>query len=225
MGIFKRMNDVIRSNLNSMLDKAEDPEKLIGQTIQDMEDELKRARRELVSTLGTSKRLDKKAEEAEAEVSSWENKAVLALKAGDDALAREALKRKLKAQQSVEDVKRQAAEQATAADRMKDTLEQIERKIEDFKARKSSLAAQVRRSREAPSTEAGGSKYGSSAFDELDRMAGTIDQLDSEVEAANALDDGPNKADLDAKFRQLEKGSKGGVVEDELAALKKKLGG
>ena len=91
MGIFSRLNTVIKSNLNSLVDKAEDPEKLIGQTVIDMKAELKRAKRELVTTLGTSKRLDKEADELEEELGDWERKAVLALKTGDDDLAREAL--------------------------------------------------------------------------------------------------------------------------------------
>ena len=77
MGIFSRMNRVIKSNLNSLVDKAEDPEKLIGQTILDMEAELKKAKKELVQTLGTAKRLVKKAKEHEEEALRWEEKAVL----------------------------------------------------------------------------------------------------------------------------------------------------
>ncbi len=88
MGIFSRMNTVIKSNLNALVDKAEDPEKLISQTVIDMKAEVKRAKRDLVTTLGVAKRLDKEAAEVAEEVKSWEKKAVLALKSGDDTLAR-----------------------------------------------------------------------------------------------------------------------------------------
>ncbi len=226
MGIFSRMGTVLKSNLNALVDKAEDPEKLIGQTIIDMKSELKQAKRELVTTAATAKRLEKKAIEAEEEASSWERKAVLALKADDEALAREALKRKAKATKEAEKIRTQAAQQKTAADAMKDTIERVEDKISDLEARKTTLAGQVRRAREAPSVEAGGgssaSRFGSETFDELERMAGKIDQLDAEVEVHDVLED-PKRADVDAKFRALEKQVGGSEVDDELAALKAKL--
>src|SRR5690606_15572807 len=125
MGIFSRFNRVLKSNLNGMLDKAEDPAKLIDQTIIEMGSELKNARKELVQTLGTAKRLDKKRAELEDEVAKWEDKAVLALKSGDEELAREALKMKMKVTRQAEDAARQAAEQDKAARQMQDTLEEI----------------------------------------------------------------------------------------------------
>jgi phage shock protein A len=225
MGIFSRMNKVIKSNLNALVDKAEDPEKLIGQTVLDMEAEVKRAKKDLVSTLGTAKRLVKKAKEHEEEAVSWEEKAVLALKQNDEELAREALRRKMRARAQADDVKQQALAAESAADEMKSTLERIEAKIDELKNKKGTLAAQVRRAREAPATEAGGGggRFQSEALNELDRMTGRIDELEAEVEAANVLED-PKRADVDARFRALEKQTKGGAVEDELAALKSKLG-
>ena len=226
MGIFSRLNTVIKSNLNALVDAAEDPEKLISQTVIDMKSEMKKAKRELVTTLGNAKRLEKKRIELEEDVANWEEKAVLALENGDDDLAREALRRKRRMTKEAERVRTQAAQAATAAEEMKSTLERLDEKVDDLEARKTSLAAQVRRTREAPSTEplaAGGSRFGSETFDELDRMAGRIDQLDAEVEAHQLLED-PARADVDARFRALERGSGDGEVEDELAALKAKLG-
>jgi phage shock protein A len=223
MGIFSRMNTVIKSNLNALVDKAEDPEKLISQTVIDMKAEVKRAKRDLVTTLGVAKRLEKEAAEVAEEVKSWEKKAVLALKSGDDTLAREALRQKQRAAKKHEEVKARAAQQLTMAEEMKDALERIEAKIQDLEARKTALASQVRKAREAPGGMSGGSRYGSDSFDELERMAGRIDQLDAEVETHSILDDGPSKADLDARFRALEKTTGDVAVDDELAALKRSL--
>lgn len=219
MGIFSRLNTVIKSNLNSLVDKAEDPEKLIGQTVIDMKQEVKRAKRELVSTMATSKRLDKEAEELRDEAESWEHKAVLALRQGDDELAREALRRKAKVKKKADEKRQQALQQASAAEEMKDTLDRIEGKIEELEARKSSFAAQVRRAREPGST---GLASGGGAFAELDRMAGRIDELDAEVEVHSVLED-PGRANLDAKFAALERSTGETAVEDELSALKRKL--
>ncbi|HJL01412.1 MAG TPA: PspA/IM30 family protein [Polyangiaceae bacterium LLY-WYZ-15_(1-7)] len=226
MGIFSRLNTVIKSNLNALVDKAEDPEKLIGQTIIDMKAEMKKAKRELLTTLGTAKRLDKEAAELEEEAESWERKAVLALKSGDDDLAREALKQKQRSRKKAEEVRARANGSASTAEQMKDTLERIEQKIEDLEARKASLASQVRKARETPGTSPGGSRFGSGSdtFDELERMAGRIDQLDAEVEVHGILEDDEVKAaELEAKFRKLERSSGDSAVEDELAALKSKL--
>ena len=228
MGIFSRLNTVIKSNLNALVDKAEDPEKLIGQTISEMESEMKKAKRELVTTLGAAKRLKRKADELAEEAEKWEQKAVLALRQGDDELAREALRRKARTLKEFDQVSGQASQQLRAAEEMKATLERVEDKVSDLKARKTTLAGQVRRAREEPGVEAGGggttSRFGSETFDELERMAGRIDQLDAEVEAHSVIDD-PSRADLDAKFRELEKGAGDSAVDDELSALKKKLGG
>lgn len=219
MGVFDRFNRVLKSNLNSLVDRAEDPGKLLDQTVDDMETELKRSKKDLVTQLGTAKRLEKKAEEAEAEVRSWEDKAVLALRSGDEALAREALKMKQRTKASVESVRKQADVALGAARQLQSTLEQIEAKIEDLKARKGTLAAQVRRARDSG---AGGGRFGAEALNGLDQLSGRIDQLEAEVEASDILGD-PERAAVDAKFRQLEKKTGGAVVEDELAALKRKL--
>lgn len=221
MGIFGRLNQVIKSNLNSMLDTAEDPEKLISQTIIEMEAEVKRAKRELITTLGASKRIDKEKEETLAEVAVWEDRAVLALRNGDDALAREALKQKARLTKKASEASARAGQNLAAADEMRDTLERVERQIEDLKARKATLAQQVRRARDVPGDVVGG--LGSSGtFGELERMSGRIAQLDAEVEAHSVLED-PLRLEVDAKFRRLERTGGDGAIEDELEALKARL--
>ncbi len=223
MGIFSRLNTVIKSNLNALVDKAEDPEKLISQTVIDMKSEMKKAKRELVTTLGAAKRRAKEATALEEEVGDWERKAILALKTDDEGLAREALRRKAKASKKAQDVKARAAQQTSMVESMKDTLESLEKKIDDLEARKASLASQVRKAREVPDgMTPGSSKFGSDTFDELERMAGRIDELDAEVEAHGIISD-DDRGDLDARFAALEKEVGGDAVEDELSALKSKL--
>ena len=218
MSIFDRMNRVVKSNLNSLVESAEDPGKLIDQTILDLEAELKRAKGDLVSQLGTSKRLDKKAQEADEEIQGWENKAVLALKAGDEDLAREALRMKQKAKQGKDNLLQQANTAAAETEKLQPTIETAEQRVADLKAKKSTLAAQVRAARGA-----GGRSGG--AVGELDRLTNRIDQFEAEVEASSVIDDDPKRAEIEARFRALEKKSGGAVVEDELSALKKKLEG
>jgi len=226
MGIFSRLNRVIKSNLNALIDQAEDPDKMIGQTVTDMKSALKRARKDLIEALGSAKRLDKKQLDLEQEAVDWEQKAIVALEQDDDDLAREALRRKARALRDAKEVRARAAAQATAADAMKAQLERIEEKLDDLKARQKTLAAQVRQARtQRPDPElTSGDRLGGGAFTDLERMADQIDQLDAEVEAHEVLED-PKRAAMDARFRDLESEEAEDDVDDELAALKAKLGG
>jgi phage shock protein A len=226
MGIFSRLNRVIKSNLNALIDQAEDPDKMIGQTVTDMKSALKRARKDLIEALGSAKRLDKKERDLEQDAVDWEQKAILALEQDDDDLAREALRRKARATREAKNVRAQAAAQATAADAMKAQLERIEEKLDDLEARQKTLAAQVRQARtEKPDPElTSGDRLGGGAFADLERMADQIDQLDAEVEAHEVLED-PKREAMDARFHALETEEGQADVDDELAALKAKLGG
>jgi phage shock protein A len=226
MGIFSRLNRVIKSNLNALIDQAEDPDKMIGQTVTDMKSALKRARKDLVEALGSAKRLDKKERDLEQEAGDWEQKAILALEQDDDDLAREALRRKARTLRDAKEVRARAAAQATAADAMKAQLERIEEKLDDLKARQKTLAAQVRQARtQRPDPElSSGDRLGGGAFTDLERMADQIDQLDAEVEAHEVLEN-PKRAAMDARFMALESEEGEDDVDDELAALKAKLGG
>jgi phage shock protein A len=226
MGIFSRLNRVIKSNLNALIDQAEDPDKMIGQTVADMKSGLARARKELVEAMGSAKRLANKERDLLEEAADWERKAVLALETEDEDLAREALRRKVRTSKEAALVRARAAEQATAADAMRTQLERIEEKLDDLKARQKTLAAQVRQARTQPVSSDGplGDKLGGGAFSDLERMADQIDQLDAEVEANDLLDD-PKRAQLEARFQELEVDQGDDDIEDELATLKAKLDG
>jgi phage shock protein A len=226
MGIFSRLNRVIKSNLNALIDQAEDADKMIGQTVTDMKSALKRARNDLIEAMGSAKRLEKKEKDLEQEAVDWEQKAILALERDDDDLAREALRRKARTLREAQNVRARAAEQVTAANAMKAQLERIEEKLDDLKDRQKTLAAQVRhaRAQQPDRARSTGDRLGGGAFSDLERMADQIDQLDAEVEAHQLLED-PKTAELDARFRALESEEGEDEVNDELAALKAKLGG
>ncbi len=226
MGIFSRLNRVIKSNLNALIDQAEDADKMIGQTVADMKSALKLARKELIEAMGSAKRLEKKEKDLEQEAVDWEQKAVLALERDDEDLAREALRRKSRTLREAQNVRARVAEQTSAANAMKAQLERIEEKLDDLKARQKTLGAQVRRARSQQPDPArpAGDRLGGGAFSDLERMADQIDQLDAEVEAHQLLED-PKSAELDARFSALESDEGEDEVNDELAALKAKLGG
>lgn len=217
MGAFSRLNRVFQANVNSLLNRAEDPELIINSTLDEMADGLKEARRDQVTALGTAKRLAEQAQTADDETRKWEDRAALAVRAGDDGLARDALRQKLIVEREAtaklaqaDAAKRAVTELAAAIDRLED------RRV-DLDAKKAALAAQVRAARTAESTTAD-----ASPSTNLDSLTNRIDAMEAEVEVAQVLED-PRRKDLDSRFAKLESEQQDQGVEDELSALKRRV--
>jgi len=221
MSIFERAKSALRANLSALTTQADDPAALIESTLREMQGALSQGQKELVATLGTAKRLEGEAESQLLEVTRWEERATLAVRKGDDELARDALKQKARVTREHTRLLEQAQTARVSADTLRATLDDLESRARDLEAKKGALAAQVRVARQANSQEAFAS---SSALSDLQRAGQRIDALEAEVEVANALGDG-QKAELEARFRKLEQGSAHNLVEDELAALKRKVEG
>jgi phage shock protein A len=232
MGIFDRMGKVISSNVNALLDKAEDPQKSVDLIVDEMKDQIRAAKKELIDGIAAEKVLRKKVEELDIEVDKWERRAELALRSDDEKLAREALVQKKRVVGERDRAEALRAEQRSAVINMKGELERMEHKQSELQARKGTLAAQLKQAQSGGGSEALGAKgSGSGAFAEFRRMEDRIEGVQAEVEAARevdaALNDGMSEAELEAKFNALE--SKGRTstasseVDDELAALKKKV--
>lgn len=221
MGILDRLGRTLKSNLNSLIDKAEDPSKMIAQTIDDMQDELKKARADLISSLASVKQLEKKYKDQSEESANWEKRAMLALEHGDDELAREALRRKKKSEGDAAETDRMREQQAAYVSELKATIDLLEKKVEELKARKNSLATQVSSARAAGgNTTLGGSNAG--AIGRLRDLQDKVDSMEAEVEASDLLVD-PQKATLEERFRKLERGETTDTIDDELASLKNRL--
>jgi phage shock protein A len=238
MGIFDRMGKVISSNLNSLLDKAEDDKKLIELNLEEMERQLKSGQQEVISAVAAEKQLRKKVDDMTSDVAKWEKRAELALKSGDEALAREALKQKKRVTSELETVEKARETQRDTALKMKEELERMKEKLAELKMRKGSIIARAEQARAATSgSESLGAKGGPSAFENFRRMEEKIEGREAEgsamAEVEEALGKGPGKEDLESKFRDLERslGGKPGPdgkapssdIDDELAALKKRI--
>ena len=235
MGIFDRMGKVISSNVNALLDKAEDPKKSLDLVVEEMKDQLKAAKKELVEGVAAEKVLRKKVDELDADVQKWERRAELAVKAGDEKLAREALVQKKRVVGERDRAEALRAEQRAAVLNMKAEMERMEQKQQELAARKGTLAAQLKQARAGGGAEGLGAKSSGSAFSEFRRMEDQIESHVAEVaahkEVEEAMQDGGlSREDLEAKFARLEhgggsSGEKSGSpeIDDELAALKKKV--
>ena len=240
MGIFDRMGKVISSNFNALLDKAEDPRKSIDLTLDEMHEQLKAARQEVVRSVAAEKQLRKKVEELDEQVTSWEKRAELAVRHGDDELAREALLQKRRVTGERDRAEALRAEQRGNALEMKRELERMEAKVEEITARKGTLVAKAQQAKLAAETTTGGARVGGGAFSEFRRMEDQIEGVETALAAQNEIDSalredsptGMTRAEVEAKFRALEgsakyaepgKANPGSAVDDELVALKKKI--
>jgi phage shock protein A len=239
MGIFDRMGKVISSNVNALLDKAEDPKKSLDLIVEEMKDQVKAARKELVEGVAAEKVLRKKVDELDGETQKWDRRAELALKAGDEKLAREALVQKKRVVGERDRAEALRGEQRSAVLNMKAELERMEAKQQELAARKGTLAAQIRQARAGGGAEGLGGKAGGSAFADFRRMEEQIDGHTAAVAASREVEDalnsgGLSREELESKFAALEHGgkdSKGSPldksgnpeIDDELAALKKKI--
>jgi len=234
MGIFDRMGKVISSNVNSLLDKAEDDGKLLELNLEEMAEQLKSGRQDVIQAVAAEKQLRKKADDLKADVERWEKRAELALKSEDEALAREALKQKKRTEGEHELAEKARLDQRDVALKMKGELERMEAKLEELKMRKGTIAARAQQARSGGGSESLGARGGSSAFDNFRRMEERIEGREQEglamAEVEDALGTGASQKDLEAKFRDLERGisGEGGTkkdveIDDELAALKKRI--
>jgi len=222
MGIFARLATLLKSNLNDLISTSEDPEKMLNQIVLDMSNQLLEAKRQVAASIADEKRLAKQVEQETANATEWERRAMLAVRSGDDALAKEALSRKKEHQTLAEQFQEQWSKQKQAVDQLKLALRALNNKIEEAKRKKNLLIARKKRAeaQKAIQETMTGLKN-ASAFETFDRMAGRIEQMEAEAEAHAELNEEASGDTLAHKFRELEV-TKG--ADEDLVSLKRKMG-
>lgn len=229
MNMLKRLGNLIRSNVNDALDKAEDPKKIIEQTILDMEQEHKKAKKALLEQLTILKQNEKLADTLAAKASEWESKAMAALKGGNEELARQALAEKQKTDDLAREAKLGAEQQKAATEELKGQVKQLEAKINEARGKRDELLARIsaadmkKKQAAIKSGDIPGKDYvgDGSAFDTFDRMVGKIEQSEAELEARQELRGSEAAdADVDAELAKLTETSS---ADDALQALKAKM--
>jgi phage shock protein A len=222
MGIFARLATLIKSNLNDLISRSEDPEKMLNQVVIDMANQLIEAKKQVAVSIADEKRLAKQAEQEAANAAEWERRAMLAVKAGDDALAKEALARKKEHDTLATTYKEQWQKQKQAVEQLKTALRMLNNKIEEAKRKKNVLLARKKRAeaqRAIQETMSGMNNV--SAFETFDRMAAKIDQIEAEAEASSEIAEQYTGDVLADKFGKLEAQAGG---DSDLEALKRKMG-
>jgi phage shock protein A len=222
MGIFARITRLIKANLNALISGAEDPEKILTQLLEEMTRQLAEARQQVAVAIADEKGLAKKLQAEKDVAAEWERRAMLAVRANNDELAKEALARKQEHAALVEQYQAQWQKQRTSVEQLKLALRALNNKIEEAKRKKSLLVARQKRA-EAHSKiqETLHGLKNASAFEAFDAMAQKVDQLEAQAEARNELAEEYSGDTLAQRFGDLE--SKHGADED-LLALKRKMG-
>ncbi len=226
------MGRVISSNFNSLLDKAEDPRKSVDLTLEEMGEQVRAARNEVVRSVAAEKQLRKKVEELDGEAEKWAKRAELAIKHDDDELAREALMQKKRVTGERDRAEAMRGEQRANAVEMKSELERMEAKVDELKSRRGDLINKARENKEG--VEGGATATTGGAFGEFRRMEDQLEGVEAAVSAQREVEDalkgpgGMSRDEVEAKFRRLEFGGqsddgKTSEVDDELQALKKKV--
>jgi phage shock protein A len=222
MGIFSRLAQLIKSNLNDLISRSEDPEKMLNQVVLDMSSQLVEAKKQVAVSIADEKRLAKQLEQETASAQEWERRAMMALRAGNEPLAKEGLARKREHDTLAATYQEQWGKQKAAVDQLKKALRLLNDKIEEAKRKKNVLVARKKRAeaqRAIQDTMSG--LRDQSAFATFDRMAQKIDQLEAEAEAQTELADEYSGDTLATQFQQLESTHS---ADDDLVALKRKMG-
>jgi len=217
MGLFDRIGRVVKSNLNDMVSKAEDPEKMLEQAILEMQEDLVQLRQGVAQAIATQKRSEQQYNQSQNEANKWQRNAQLALQKGDENLARQALERKKTFAETANTLRTQLDQQVGQIDTLKRSLVALESKISEAKTKKDMLKARISAAKAQEQLQSTVGRLGtSSAMSAFERMEEKVLLQEARAQSAQEL----VGADLESQFAQLEAGSD---VDDELTALKAQM--
>ena len=222
MGILTRIFNLFRATTSDLLDKAEDPEKMIKQMISDLESQKKKAKEQMTEALALQKRLERDTEKEHQEAEKWEQKAILAVQNEKDDLAKEALTRKNEHLRRALDFEKQLEMHQNNADSLKESYQTMEDKIDEIK-RKQGLLSVKQKQAEAQekiykTIEGLGDTSG--IMDTIERAEEKVENLQARAEAYQEISMESDQESLEKKFKELEHESSD--MEIELLELKKR---
>ncbi|MGH8067966.1 MAG: PspA/IM30 family protein [Candidatus Entotheonellia bacterium] len=221
MGIIDRVATVVKSNLNYLINKAEDPEKMLDQILVQMRQQLLEAKREVAVAIADEKRLGMQLEAELEQVQEWQRRATMAVQKGEDDLAREALRRKADHEQIAIGYKKQWDAQRASTENLKNALRALSQKIEEAGRKKNLLVARQKRAEAQKHIhEVMTGLTDTSAFESFDRMASRVEQIEAQADAAVEISQDLSGDTMEQRFRALESSTD---VEQELHALKAKV--
>ena len=214
MGIFTRFRDIVSANINSMLDKAEDPEKLIKLMIHEMEDTLIELKSSCAAVIAGRKKLERKLDEINGRIDLWDERASLAVAKGKDNLAREALIEKRRFTQAAEALDRELTEYGNLIRQYQEDIAELENKLNSAKEKKRLLVQRHKRaSGKKRAQEEIRRSTSSDTMARFDKLESRIEQMEAEAELVNTA----KKPTLEEEFDDLATDDE---IENELAKIK-----
>ncbi|HXI21357.1 MAG TPA: PspA/IM30 family protein [Gemmatimonadales bacterium] len=222
MGLFDRLSTLIRSNINDLITRAENPEKMLNTLISDMKSQLAKAKQQVASAIADEKKLQADAEAMKKQADDWERRAMLAVQEGRDDLAKQALLRYNEALQGAQQLHETWVRHKAETETLKGSLRQLNDKIEEAKRKKNILVARARRAeaqQRIQETISGMSDR--SAFESFERMTEKIEQQERKALAAAELQ---NEFGGDTLMQQFQALEYKGNADQQLLELKAKMG-
>jgi phage shock protein A len=205
MALLERVSTLIRANLNDLIDKAENPEKLIKQVILDMENQLLQVKTQVAIAIADQHLLEKKQKENEEKITDWNRKAEMAVGKKQDDLARAAIERGLHYKQLSESFRQQVADQTLQVETLKNALNKLQQKLEEARAHCDVLIAQHRRARTLDkAADAQSAVSGANHGATFDRMRHKVLREEAVGQAKTELLDAEG-ASVEDRFAQMEK--------------------
>jgi phage shock protein A len=222
MGMFDRFATMVRSNLNDLISRAENPEKMLNQLIVDMRSQLDKARQQVAQSIADEKKLEADAAAMKKQAEDWERRAMLAVEQGRDDLAKQALMRYNEALQGAQQLHDTWVKSKTETESLKASLRQLNDKIEEAKRKKNILIARARRAEAQQRIQETLSGMGDkSAFESFERMQEKIEATERKAIASAELNEEMSGDSLARQFEQLEYH---GSSDQQLLELKAKMG-
>lgn len=218
-----RLVRLVASNVNGLLKKMEDPEKIIEQAVTDMQNDLVKIRQSYAEVSATQKRFERQREAAESETDLWYRRAQTAMQKGDEALAKEALTRRKTQKEMVDSLSKQIVVQAQASEKLYNSMLTLEEKIVEAKRQKEALIARARTAKTSLQVNEmlNSLTTTSSSMEAFNRMKDKVDSLETQAEIAGEMAGIPNRS-LEDKFKGFDGDDD---MESELAQLRKQLPG
>ncbi|GAC04203.1 phage shock protein PspA [Paraglaciecola chathamensis] len=218
MGLFTRMSDIVQSNINALLDKAEDPEKMIKHLILEMQDTLVEVRSVAATVLADKKQIERRIDKLEIESTNWQNKAQIALQKDREDLARAALGEKQRVAQALDGLYEQLNEVKEAIGKLQSDSSQLNDKLLEAKAKQKTLMIKQRtQSTRLKLRSSDAYSKVDTAIVKFDQYERRIDDLEAQVDAFDLVSETKS---LDAELAELEANDE---IEKQLTELRKKV--
>jgi len=225
MGLFDRLSSLIKSNINDLISSAENPEKMLNQILIDMRSQLAKAKQQVAAAIADERRLRDQVDSEYKEGQEWERRAMLAVQEGRDDLAKQALLRQNEHASHAQQLEATWTAHQAETEKLKNSLRDLNDKIEEAKRKKNLLIARQRRAQAQKRIhDTMSSLSEKSAFEAFARMEERIENNERQLKASVEIEEEFTGDRLAQDFKQLERSATTNTVDSQLLALKQKMG-